>query len=209
MNIDKKNIDRILRGQEVVKKTQVGYRNIERQRESSKSRNVGDTWIEKDPVTGIEYQWEQLKGYKRKTVKGMANLLDSAKIAKFKNCPHSTCKCVNPTRLDNKLDKLEGQCSDCHFKHLTEMQLSGEFPKVVQEKIEANYAAWRVEAFADYNQIIDEVSRNLTYHNTDGSSEVWNSNSVEIKNRITKEFTELIARLDAKYNYKGVDNEEG
>ena len=208
MNIDKKNIDRILRGQEVVKKTQVGYRNIERQREDSKQREVGETWIEKDPVTGIEYQWEQLKGYKRKTVKGMNSLLESAKVERFKSCPHDECKCKTPSRLDEKFDRLEGVCSNCHFEKTTKMQLEGSFGDYVQDKIEANYVAWRKEAFADLEMLKGQVG-NLTYHNTDGTSEVWNANSVEIKSRIEKDFMELINRLDKKYNYKGGNDEKG
>ena len=207
MKINRENINRILRGEEVVKKTQVGYRDMSRSRQQSKTREVGETWIEKDPVTGIEYKWEQLKGYKRKTVKGMSNVLDAAKIERFKNCPHSECLCKTPSRLDRKFDKLEGLCSECHFKKTTEMQLEGSFDTYVQGKIEANYVAWRKEAFADYEQITEQVG-NITYHNADGSEEMWNANSVEIKNRIKKEFTALIERLDKKYNYKGTEDEK-
>ena len=88
------------------------------------------------------------------------------------------------------------------------MQLEGSFADYVQDKIEANYVAWRKEAFADLEMLKEQVG-NLTYHNTDGTSEVWNANSVEIKNRIEKDFMELINRLDKKYNYKGVTDEKG
>lgn len=207
MKVDKKNIDRILRGQDVLKKTQVGYRNVERVREGSKTREVGDTWIEKDPVTGIEYQWEQLKGYRRKTVAGMSNLMEAARIEKFKNCPHDECKCKKPSRLDEKFNKLEGRCSECHFENNTKMQLDGTFDTYVQTKVESNYVAWRKEAFADLDMLKDQVG-NLTYHNTDGTSEVWNANSGEIKARIEKDFMELINRLDEKYNYKESNDEK-
>jgi hypothetical protein len=162
MKIDKNNIDRILRGQDVLKKTQVGYRNVERVRESSKTREVGEVWIEKDPVTGIEYQWEQLKGYRWKSVAGMANLMEAARIEKFKNCPHTECKCKTPSRLDEKFNKLEGRCSECHFENTTKMQLEGTFDGYVQTKVESNYVAWRKEAFADLERLKGEVS-NLTY----------------------------------------------
>lgn len=182
------------------KKKTFGFSDTETTAEKSKRREVGETWEEINPVTGVITVWEQKQGYRVKYPKNSILGEVNDVRTKFWNCPKDKCTCTNPTRLDEKFRMLQGQCSDCVIRAETMMKVKGEYEEYERKRMKENALAWLKDAEADVTVLKESIMK-TEFINEDGSVEKWEmANRDEIIEKIDAEFEifkkELLESLD-------------
>lgn len=187
----------------------MGFSDTESTAEKNKTRKIGETWIEKNPITGIEYKWEQKDGYR---VKVQANLEEGAKrirayLASFPNCPKETCTCTNPKPIDHKFRKRTGMCEDCTISHETHLKLNGGFKEYALEKMRTNAEAF----FRDADQEVQELKKALEkveYVMEEGAVEKWEGGNVEeLQKRIDEDYAKLKKEVFSAFSIEGSNPE--
>ena len=156
------------------KKT-IGFSDAESTAKKNAKHEIGDTWEEVDPVSGIIYVLEQKDGFRIKKSKNFEIFQDIRDDMKsFKNCPKETCTCIAPKSIDMKMKKIHDMCFDCVIDMEHELKKSGQFKQYEQDKIRANALAWLASAERDVNMLKQTYTQAAEFvTNSDGALETW------------------------------------
>jgi hypothetical protein len=173
------------------------------------TRLVGETWEEVDSITGITYIYQQADGFQIKRIKSSAELQNVRnELVEFKNCPKDVCTCINPTRLDKKMQSHHAMCFDCVVEFEHELRKHDKFSDYAKNKIVENALAWLRQAEQDVCMLKDAYTKSYdVVTNGDGRTET-------ISARMTPEqFSEQVEMQFAKFKeefllkLKGQDDE--
>lgn len=204
-HINTKAIKDILQGRVPSKKTSVSFSNAGVK--EHKIRQIGDVWIEENPITGVKYRCEQREGYQTKVPENLTDIRSNIRSFDYRNCnkESNTCNSNNPNRLDVKFNKMNGMCSDCHFKHETQLKVNGIYREYSRKKILRNIASFLIEAEHDKETI--KKSIDYEFVNDAGYTEKWTSNinKDEYFKYIDDEFEKFKLNLLESYGYSTKD----
>lgn len=167
-------INKMLRGEHRTQTRKVfGYTNIDKARESSIIRNVGDVWEEID-ANGNVHIWEQHDGWRvRKSPNSDVFQEIRDELNTFKNCPKDKCTCYKPTRLDKKFRVTHGMCFECVTAEETKMQIAGGFDAYAKRKMFENVKAFFRDRDAELEAMKKSVSDGYQFVNEGGDIETW------------------------------------
>ena len=147
-------------------KQQVGYTG------TNKKREIGETWTETDPVTGVTKTYVQRDGY-RSTV-GKFDALRK-ELRSFKNCPKETCTCTDPGQVDEKMRIFHGMCLECVSVMETRLKIQGKYKEYERTKVRENVIAFFEQADAELELLKAAIGTKHEYVNSDGTTEKWDS----------------------------------
>lgn len=169
-------------------KQQVGYTGAQK-----KKREIGETWTEKDPVTGVEKTYVQRDGY-RSTIGKLDTV--RAYLNSFPNCPKETCTCTSPGQADKKMKMIHGMCLDCVAAMETELTIRGEWEEYERKKIAENVKAFFKQTDAEVELLKAEIGKQLEFVNSDGSMEKWDTAA---KDKFLKKMAKDYKRIKKSY----------
>ena len=159
-------------------------------------REVGDKWVDADGV-----EWEQKEGYRINTTK----VLDEIKgYIMPKMCP----KCGNEmkkTKANTKMWNVHKMCLDCVVKMEHNLRIEGKYEEYQKEKVRANVEAWIKEAETEVNDIVNEMTKDLSFANSDGTLEKWDNpikDKEEFRKKVFEEFEQFKKDLLTKVEQK-------
>lgn len=161
--------------------------------EKNAKHEVGDVWIETNPITGVTYRWEQKDGYRVKTFE---NLDESVKdireyLSTFPNCPREVCTCKSPMPLDKKFRNILGMCHDCVVEMETKLKINGKFNEYAIDKMKRNAESFFKQSDQEVEQLKKELSNPINFvEGVDGRTETWTSENPQF----------LIDQIDEQYN---------
>jgi hypothetical protein len=181
-----------------------GWADVDSVAEKNKKRSIGDVWIEKHPITGIEYEWEQKDGYRTKRPLNLGKNVDEIRnyLRTFQNCPKEVCTCVTPTNLDERFKKLMGMCHDCVVTMETQLKIKGKFNEYALDKIKNNAEVFIRQTDQEVAQLKRELSQPINFvEGADGRTETWNLDNPEfLINQIDEQYTDFKTKLYDKIN---------
>lgn len=204
-HINTKAIKEILQGRTPSKNTFVSLSSAGV--EEHKIRKIGEVWIEENPITGVRYRCEQREGYQTKVPENLHDIRSNIRSFDYRNCNRDsdTCNSSNPSRLDSKFNKMNGMCSDCHFKHETQLKVNGRYREYSKKRILENIKSFLVEAEHDKETI--KKSIDYEFVNEEGFTEKWKMdvNKEEYFAYIDSEFEKFKINLLENYGYSTED----
>lgn len=193
-------------------KTTVGLSDLDKQAEKNRKREVGEVWIETDPITGIEYRWEQKKGYRRKsTVAG--HEVSSINLSVFNKCQPDCEKSAKKlySHGDYKVGKRTGMCIDCLAAYETKLRYQGKevFEQYARDKMRANAEAFFAQADKEVEILKQQIINPASYVTADGEVEKWSGwngdGSEELLQKIEQDYEKLKQQI---YNSLSHDNNQ-
>lgn len=193
-------VNKMLRGEHRTQtRTVIGYRDLDKIRETAIVRNVGDVWTETDSAGNV-YIWEQRDGYRVKR-REHSDIFQAVRdeLRQFKNCRKDVCTCVNPSNLDHKFRMTHGMCFDCVTEEETRLKLSGKFNEYAAARIYENVKAFFRDRDAELEAMKRSVRSGYNFALEAGDLENWSTDSPEsIISRIEADYT---AYRDAMLDY--------
>ena len=183
-------------------KRTVGFSDAESIAKRNERHEVGDTWEDTDPATGITYIYEQREGFRVKKTK-VTDALQSIREESraFPNCRKETCTCIGTHHLDQKMRKIHGMCFDCTIEMEHELKKEGKFEAYERSKVRENKLAWLQAAERDVAMLKEaytQASKFVT--NSEGQQESWTA-------RMTpEEFEETVQKQFDKFKQEFLEN---
>ena len=177
-------------------KQQVGYT-----APAKEKREVGETWTETDPITGVQRTYVQREGY-RSTV-GKFDEVRKA-LHSFAKCPKETCTCTQPGQADKKMKAIHGMCLDCVVDMEHELKMSGKFEEYAQEKINENIKSFFKQTDAEVEILKQEIGNQIEFVNSDGSMEKWDHTAKDaFLKKMAKDYKRIKKSYFKKYDICG------
>lgn len=159
-------------------------------------REVGDKWVDENGV-----EWEQKEGYRINTTK----VLDEIKgYIMPKTCP-SCNKEMKRTKANTKMWNVHKMCLDCVVEMEHRLRLEGKYEEYEKQKVRANVEAWIREAETEVNDIVNEMTKDLSFANSDGTLEKWDNpikDKEEFRKKVFEEFEQFKKDLLTKVEQK-------
>lgn len=173
------------------KKT-VGFTDAEATAKKNERHEVGDTWEEVDPTSGVTYVVEQRDGFRvRKTKNTEIFQQIREELIAFPNCRKETCTCAGTHHLDKKMRGIHGMCFDCVIEMEHELKNEGKFNEYAVNKMRENALAWLRDAERDVEMLKEVYTQASTFvTNSDGVTETWTAKMTpeEFEEKVQKEF---------------------
>lgn len=179
--------------------------------EKNKKRAVGETWIEKDPKTGIEYLWEQKEGFRVKRLAATAELFDN--IRQHQAMPQYCPKCDRDMyeverRLNEKMYRIHGFCFDCVLKMEARLRYEGKFEEYAETFMRKNVEAWIRDTRQEIEELKNQLQRDEEIVSSTGEIIKWSANDMDdLLERIDRDYEKLCDELLANYSrYSKAEN---
>ena len=173
------------------KKT-VGFTDAKSTAKKNERHEVGDTWEEVDPTSGVTYVVEQRDGFRvRKTKNTEIFQQIREELTAFPNCRKETCTCAGTHPIDKKMRGIHGMCFDCVIEMEHELKKEGKFNEYAIDKMRENAMSWLREAERDVEMLKEAYTQASTFvTNSDGVTETWTAKMTpeEFEEKVQKEF---------------------
>jgi hypothetical protein len=154
-------------------------------------RAIGDIWIEKDPISGVEYKIEQKNGFRTKTP--LNSILQQ--VRNIMSVPNECPCCKKKMRdeeksLNFKMYFKHKKCFECVIKEETMIRLKGQeaWEEYSRKFMLANAEAWLADTDKEVEILRNSLKVQFT-QNADGGLEEWDQSAFFEK--FDKDYQEL------------------
>lgn len=189
-------------------RTRIGLSDADSALERSKTREVGETWEEKNTKGEVIAIWEQRKGYRVR--KGINHkVVDEIRtfLNEYPNC-YDDCRTKKKSRLDERFRMKFGRCADCQARYETKLKLSGEWKEYEQRQLKANADAFFEQADKEIALVYQSlVSSSIDYANSNGTMDSWEADP-EMAERMMREYKGYKEIAYERINNYNTQNEE-
>lgn len=144
-------------------KTTIGLTDANKVGSDNQKREIGEKWTDENGIT-----WIQKDGYRINATKFLKDVKD---YLAPKECPK--CSKMMSAQVDKKMFMLNKMCLDCTIDFEHQLKIEGKYEEYERNRIKQNAEQWLKRAEADKNALIQVITEQATYANSDGSVEKW------------------------------------
>jgi hypothetical protein len=161
-------------------KTTIGLTDASKVGSENQKREVGEKWTDENGVT-----WIQKDGYRINATKFLS---DVKEYLAPKECPK--CSKMMTSQVDKKMYMVNKMCLDCTIDFEHQLKIEGKYEEYERNRIRQNAEEWLKRAEADKDALIQVITEQATYANSDGSVEKWTGGLTvdQMKEQIEEQF---------------------